>query len=530
MTTHNNETRGAGGSAACPMYPHLRPTELLLSSSTTNTRLRKSKSRFGQHPTHLHGLHISVLGFVALAVASSPAWALLGGRSVQTGLQSTTGTAVQAVCGNFAAGNPTPPPGSLQEDLFFRCREMVNTANDLDGGAAPFTLDLTEQQLAAALQQLATEEIATPRTMATETSANQLGTLAARLTALRAGATGFAASGLGFAGAEQRLGAATLGLIPRAGERGGAAAADEAFSKLSGFINGIVSSGDKDATDREDGFDFDTVGITLGVDYRFTDKFVFGGALDFTDTDNDFDRSGSATNPIVGGGGVESDGFTLSGYGTYYLNKYYIDGIVSFGEHDHDLTRRILYTPGPGVPGSCTTCGVVDRTATGDTESDLFSLTIGGGYETSRDALTYGAYARLSYLEVDIDGYTEQGALGLDLIVDDQEVESLVSIIGGRISKAFSRRFGVLIPQGWIEWHHEFEDDTNTIVTRYANDPNALSLLVRTDDPDEDFFVLGGGVSAVFKGGTQAFVDVQTVQELDDVTNTILTAGVRREF
>lgn len=174
--------------------------------------------------------------------------------------------------------------------------------------------------------------------------------------------------------------------------------------------------------------------------------------------------------------------------------------------------------------------GNVDRTATGDTESDLFSLTIGGGYETSKDALTYGVYARLSYLEVDVDGYTEQGALGLDLIVDDQEVKSLVSIIGGRISKAFSRRSGVLIPQGWVEWHHEFEDDSETIVTRYLNDPNALSLLVQTDDPDEDFFVLGGGVSAVFKGGTQAFVDIQTVLELEDVTNTILTAGVRREF
>jgi outer membrane autotransporter protein len=401
---------------------------------------------------------------------------------------------------------------------------MVHSANDLDGvGATVNTLDLTEQELAGALQQLATEEIATPRTMATETSSNQLSTLAGRLTALRGGATGFAASGLGFAGAEQRLGAETLGLIPRAGERGGAAAADEAFSKLSGFINGIVSSGDKDATDREDGFDFDTVGITLGVDYRFTDKFVFGGALDFADTDTDFDDRGN----VVAGGDVESDGFTLSGYGTYYLNKYYIDGIVSFGEHDHDITRRIFYTAGPGAAG---TAGNVDRTATGDTESDLFSLTIGGGYETSRDALTYGAYARLSYLEVDIDGYTEQGALGLDLIVDDQKVKSLVSIIGGRISKAFSRRSGVLIPQGWVEWHHEFEDDSETIVTRYLNDPNALSLLVQTDDPDEDFFVLGGGVSAVFKGGTQAFVDIQTVLELEDVTNTILTAGVRREF
>ncbi len=524
MTTHNNETRGAGGSAARPMYPHLRPTGSSQPNSSTNRSSRNERGPFERCRAYPHGWHKSILGLVGLAaLASSPAWAFLGGRPVQTGLQSTTGVAVQAVCGNFVA---TAPTNALQQDLFDRCREMVHGANSIDGiPPNGDSIGLADPELAAALQQLASEEIATPRTMATETSTNQLSTLGARLTALRAGATGFAASGLGFAGAEQTLGAETLGLIPRAGERGGAAAADEAFSRLSGFINGVVSSGDKDATDREDGFDFDTVGITLGVDYRFTDNFVFGGALDFTDTDNDLDERGN----VVAGGDVESDGFTLSGYGTYYLNKYYIDGIVSFGEHDHDLTRRILYSPGPTATGTGATGGA-NRTATGDTESDLFSLTIGGGYETSRDALTYGAYARLSYLEVDVDGYTEQGAQGLDLIVDGQEVKSLVSIIGGRISKAFSRRFGVLIPQGWVEWHHEFEDDSETIVTRYLNDPNALSLLVRTDDPDEDFFVLGGGVSAVFKGGTQAFVDVQTVQGLDDVTNTILTVGGRREF
>ena len=530
MTTHNNETRGAGGSAACPMYPHLRPTELLLSSSTTNTRLRKSKSRFGQHPTYLHGVHISVLGLVALAVASSPAWAVLGGRPGQTENQAATGTAVQTACGQLGpAGGVAGTLPALQQQLFNRCRELVNTANDLDGLPAPNTLDLTEQQLAAALQQVAPEEVITQGTMAVETSNGQVTNIGARLAALHRGAGGFSASGLSFIAGGRTLEPAMLGAtMPVDGARGGGAAADEGFSKLGGFINGTISSGEKDITTLEDGFDVDAVGITAGVDYRFSDKFVFGGALGLTNLDADIDTFGSSTNPVVNGGKVESDGFTLSGYGTYFVSdKYYIDGIISLGKNDYDITRSIFYTPGPGGSG---TAAVVTAATTADTDSDQVALSIGGGYQGSSGGATWGAYARLDYLKVEIDSFTEAGAGGLNLFVDDQEVKSLVSIIGGRISKAFSRHFGVLIPQGRLEWHHEFENDSRSIVTKYANDPFDTFFISTTDDPDEDFFVLGGGVSAVFKGGTQAFIFLETVLELEDVTNNVITIGGRREF
>jgi hypothetical protein len=39
-------------------------------------------------------------------------------------------------------------------------------------------------------------------------------------------------------------------------------------------MNGSVRWGSKDATSRESGFDFDSQGVTLGADYRFTDTFV----------------------------------------------------------------------------------------------------------------------------------------------------------------------------------------------------------------------------------------------------------------
>ena len=81
-----------------------------------------------------------------------------------------------------------------------------------------------------------------------------------------------------------------------------------------------------------------------------------------------------------------------------------------------------------------------------------------------------------------------------------------------------------------MEWHHEFENDSRSIVTKYANDPFDTFFISTTDDPDEDFFVIGLGVSAVFKGGTQAFIFLESVLELEDVTNNVITIGGRREF
>ena len=130
----------------------------------------------------------------------------LGNRAGQTRLQSVTGVGVQTVCGQFLSGNPAPS-NSKQRDLFVRCGEMVHTANDIDDqGNTTLSLGLNDKQLAAALQQLATEEVVAPRTMATKTFNGQLQNLGARLAALRLGARGFSVAGLNFDGLNRQAG------------------------------------------------------------------------------------------------------------------------------------------------------------------------------------------------------------------------------------------------------------------------------------------------------------------------------------
>lgn len=430
----------------------------------------------------------------------------------RTELQARTGDAVQRVCSGFASGNVAADTPEKQ-DLFTVCRSMVQTANDLaDTGPTQNSLGIDADALAFALQQVTSEETIAPSTALTETSFGQLNSLFSRLVSLRGGAGGATLGMLGNGVDGQRIGFAGLAT-------GGSAGEGMDWGRLGAFLNVHLGSGEVDASDRQDGFDYDLQGLVVGADYRLNDQTALGMAFSYSHLDSDFNRS-----PTVAGGGLEADGYNLALYGTWYQDDLYLSGVLGYGRTDFELDRRII------VPSNNPNVPTVNRTASADTDSRQWLLSLSAGYEQSSGALTYGPYLRVDYLDAKIDGYSEEGALGLNLRVDDFDVESLVGTVGARVSYAVSRNFGVLLPQARAEWHHEFQNDSQTIEARYLNDPQNILLAVETDDPDRSYFSLGVGVSGVFANGIQGFVDYEAVIGQDDVEDHLVTAGVRWEF
>jgi len=54
--------------------------------------------------------------------------------------------------------------------------------------------------------------------------------------------------------------------------------------------------------------------------------------------------------------------------------------------------------------------------------------------------------------------------------------------------------------------------------------------VVFTDAPDRNFFNIGVGLSATFRGGVSAFVSYETVLGLENITRHSVTMGVRKEL
>ena len=348
---------------------------------------------------------------------------------------------------------------------------------------------------------VAARQAATLGTVAVITSTVQTADIGLRLQALRQGGTGGSPSGLSlnFAGPPDLLGS----VASSTGSSAPSTSPSVLPSRFGAFANARGSFGNQDVTSREPGFDFHTVGVTLGGDYRFTDDFILGLAFAYLRTKVDLDSSA---------GDSTANNYSLSAYTNYYvLEKLYVDAITTFGWNTFDTERT--NTGGNG-------------TAKGSTDGPQFSVSVGSGYNFNVGALTFGPAIRVDYMRVHIDSYGETGAGSSNAHIDSQTIESLTTSLGGQAAYAINMGWGVLTPFLRPEWVHEFKGDSRGVTATVA----PAVVTVQTNNPDRDYFNLGVGASATFKGGVSAFFDYDVALGRENFTSHSFTAGVRIEF
>jgi uncharacterized protein with beta-barrel porin domain len=415
---------------------------------------------------------------------------------------------------------------------------------------------------------MTSKEVSSQGTKSVETSTLQFANIATRISELRRGVSGVSLLGIALRDPERAPAnpalaslwpgqdGATVGeagvlntfprfetsfaanssqpMLAQAGSSGSASAVGaNPFGRLGVFVNGIYGFGDKDATSREAGFDFDTYGVTGGVDYRIKDNLVGGVAFGYTHTDDDYASSR---------GNMDANSYTFSVFGTYYVGQLYVDGIFNYSWNDFDSSRNIVYSipqvqfDASGTPvGILPTNTTVTQTARSETDGTQFAFGLSTGYDFTARGFTFGPYGQLNYLQAHIDGFQEHindtnAGFGLPLSMQWQDVQSLTWVLGGQGSYAFSTGFGVLVPQLRFEWVHEFLNNQRDITARFVSDPANTPFLLVTDDPDRNYFNLGAGLSAVFQRGVSAFVYYETVLALENVTANKIAVGVRLAF
>jgi outer membrane autotransporter protein len=419
-----------------------------------------------------------------------------------TGPQRSMATALDTLCPRLSAIAGQRSLTSGEQDLLVQCRVLISSSVTDPGAAAEGIAALTPEQASA------------PRKLTTRITGAQLENIAARLTALRRGARGISLRNLTFQSDGQGVNSGALsGLFDQVMETGGGASADDTyeFERLGIFISGNVDWGSKDRSANEDGYDFNTLGLTAGVDYRFAEGLVLGLALGYGDTDVDIDRNG---------GDLGGKAWSSTFYGTYYAtDHFYVEGSATYGRGDFDQTRNISYS----LLGA-------SREATADFTGTQYAYMIGGGFDFIRETGILDVYGRLRYIQADLDGYREQGASGLDLNIGDQESKSLTSVLGLNYTRSISTARAVLVPQVWFEWLHEFDGGDDEVTGFFANDPSRIVFDLATDRFDADYFRLGLGLGAQFGQGRTLFLSYEAAAGLSDYTEQTVNAGMRLEF
>jgi outer membrane autotransporter protein len=421
--------------------------------------------------------------------------------------QRRVGGALDAACPALAA---LPSRNAEQEDLFRRCLELSGNAGS-NPNEVREALDAIPTPLGDALVDAGFAIMGT-----------QFDNHARRFEALRKGR---AADRNQFDLALWTpTGTLPLSFLPSAivDGGGGSEEAGAGFERWGFFATGTIGRGKSRGNDHAPGFDFDTGGITAGVDYRFSDRLVGGASLGYARYDSEL-RGGA--------GALDTRGWTVSGYASWFNERnWYIDGVLSYGSNDYTLDRRLAYSI-TALGGGRTS---VDQRARGDTDGTMLGGALSLGRDIQRGPWTLSSYLRGNFTRVELDGYEERmlagTGSGLGLAFDGRTLNSLTSALGGKATYILSRDWGVLMPHAQLEWEHEFRDDPARLVARFVHDPTGTRFEQSGTDIDRNVFNVGVGVSALFPGGRAVYVYYEQLMGASRLSQGTLSLGARFEF
>lgn len=446
------------------------------------------------------------------APAAGPvSFALNGGVAGLSGLtpqQQAIADAIDALCPALAADSSLTPK---EQDLLNRCLDIVNAAG-LDPDAT-----------IKALEELFADVAMAEANAAFQAAQAQFQNLKARIAALRSGTGGTEFGGLALNGPGGTL---PLGSLIKAltgdDDKAPTGEVGTDFSRWGFFASGTIGRGEAKRGEVNPAYNYDVTGLTAGLDYRKSDKWIIGGAVGYTNQNTDLPGNN---------GTVDASGWSLSAYSTYYQpDSWYLDSVLTWGHNSFDTDRKIHYTlPLPG--GGTTT---VNTRARGSAGGELLDIAATFGRDFQKGAWSIGPYGRATYTRLTFDTMDEKlpagVGSGLGLAIEGRTLTSVASVLGTKVTYAHSAEWGVLMPHFQFEWEHEFKDDPQALTARFLNDPTHTPMSVTGDKVDTDYFRMGFGLSMVLTKGRSGFFYYERMFARSGLSQDNLAVGVRIEF
>ncbi|MEO6918488.1 MAG: autotransporter domain-containing protein [Collimonas sp.] len=220
-----------------------------------------------------------------------------------------------------------------------------------------------------------------------------------------------------------------LRLTPRAGQVEAYAAYDNTHQSL-------------DHNGNNPGLDGSANSLTVGVDYAVNQNVTVGGAFGFTHNRANFGNDS---------GGFKLGQAMLSAYTQYRDGAWALNAIGMVGSLQYnDVTRNIAL--GPAI-----------RSESGDANGHQFLFRIGGQYDFDLGAATLSPVANLTWQQVNVGGYAENGNDSTAMNFNSQTRNSLVSSLGAQITSKLTLGSYALQPFAKLAWEKEFENSDRDV-------------------------------------------------------------------
>ena len=251
---------------------------------------------------------------------------------------------------------------------------------------------------------------------------------------------------------------------------GNAAAANgnDGGSAFGAWVGGAIRSGNIDGRGGSSGVDFETDGISVGLDYRFSPRFVAGGGIGYgTDTSEIGNRDSQ----------IEGKALTAALYASFHPGEtFFLDGLFGYQSLDYDLRRTVAFN---------------GNRVQGQRDGTQWFASLSAGADLGRDAWGFTPYGRLDIARATLDAYAETGDALFALRYEKMDIDTTTGTVGLRIDYRKDTTWGSFSPQFRAEYQHDFKNDASAVL-RYAD---LIGPTYRTDVTgfDRNRFVIGLG-------------------------------------
>ena len=262
---------------------------------------------------------------------------------------------------------------------------------------------------------------------------------------------------------------------------------EETDSTWSFWSEGSVSIGKVGDTSGSYSKDINTNGITIGLDNKVNDRYLYGYSIRYTKDDVDVGTPGTS---------LGIDAYSLSTYATFLTgeNKF-IEGIFGASKLDLKHIRK---------SGSNTLYG--DRNGTQLYGSINYITTL------SRNNLNISPNIKINLSQTHLKEYSETGTDPLSY--DDQTIKTGALYSGINLSNVFKFNNVNFVPNAGVELGIDFSPSSDVSIT-YVSDPN--TVYIRSIDQQES---KSGKVTLGFDIITQTGFSLSTLYERNQSENS----------
>lgn len=238
-----------------------------------------------------------------------------------------------------------------------------------------------------------------------------------------------------------------------------------------GWISGFGLDGDLDSDGNANGAEFSVGGTMFAASKPLSccsQAGVFGGYVN------------SKANTDANAGSDVDSGF-LGGYYRHDLGCLYVTAAAAYFFDSYETNRRINF-------------GTFNQVAQASYDGDQAVLYLENGGQYCYGGFLLQPLWALQYIRMNQDGFTETGAGGANLQVDDLETDSLRLLVGGRVSTSHCVNCWQITPELRALWMHELLDET-TALAGSLNGGGTPAFTISGLSAGRDWAILGVGAT-----------------------------------